>query len=108
MTRPRSLACACCGETAIGRQWWNRDTGFRLCAACVPLILRQEGEGALRQSYGIPGVHYAVELTPSAEPGELVTWKTIAGDRLVGTLKEIDNGTAIVATDLGEIGVRVA
>lgn len=93
----KRLTCACCGETAIGRQWWNRDTGYGLCAECVPFILAREGADGLHNGYGIAGKHFAVPLHPaSVAPGDLVSWKTADGERHVGLFKEMDNGTAIV------------
>ena len=55
------LCCCCCGGETYGRQWWNRDTGYGLCRACIPLCLRNEekhrepGESSL---YGVRGVHF--------------------------------------------------
>lgn len=54
-----TLTCSCCGGSAKGRQWWNRDTGYGLCTKCVPFVSdRQSTPEQLRQSYGIEGVHY--------------------------------------------------
>lgn len=57
---PRSLTCCCCGESTIGRQWYNRDTGFGLCAKCAAWIATRENEETMKQNYGIKGVHYEV------------------------------------------------
>lgn len=58
MKRPRRLTCACCGESTLGRQWWNRDTGFGLCASCIPLCQRGETPESFEQSYGKRGIHF--------------------------------------------------
>src|SRR6185503_3800288 len=42
-TRPKRLICSCCGESCIGRQWWNRDTGYGLCDRCVPFVRSSRG-----------------------------------------------------------------
>jgi hypothetical protein len=38
----------------------------------------------------------AVELTPDCVPGQFVTWTDVQGWTYTGTLKEWDNGTAII------------
>lgn len=112
----KALACACCGIRTLGQQWWNRDTGYGLCSGCVPFILERETMDELKQSYGEPGVHFAMPLTLECVPGMLVAWKNV-GDAYhrVGKLKEWDNGTAIVheyrsffsGDENGEVAVRV-
>ncbi len=57
---PRRLTCCCCGESTLGRQWWNRDTGFGLCVTCIPLCGRKETPESFQELYGIRGVHYDV------------------------------------------------
>lgn len=71
MTRPRRLICACCGEAAYGRQWWNRDTGYGLCRKCGEWLLTHRPFNRdpmpldeVEQSYGKRGVHWDV---PSPE-----------------------------------------
>jgi hypothetical protein len=56
------LTCCCCGDSTRGRQWWNRDTGFGICAACIRW-LRKRGESAkeIHDCYGVEGVHFNVE-----------------------------------------------
>ena len=35
-TTRRRLECCCCGESAgVWAQWWNRDTGYGICASCI-------------------------------------------------------------------------
>lgn len=67
MKRPRSLICCCCGSGCIGRQWWNRDTGYGICVPCAnqwetnPKV----GPDELKQSCGVRGVHFDI---PPARP----------------------------------------
>ena len=35
----KTLICSCCGQYTSGRQWWNQDTGYGLCAGCVDWML---------------------------------------------------------------------
>ena len=58
--------CACCGAYA-GKwpQWFNQDTGYGLCAACVVWIKNRRPFGGpaitteeFESIYGKPGVHY--------------------------------------------------
>lgn len=69
MRRPRFLRCACCGGLAVGRQWFNQDTGYGLCASCADFIEAKEGAEQLERSYGKRGVHYAI-------PGHSDTWES--------------------------------
>ena len=46
----------------MGRQWWNRDTGYGLCVKCIPFCERGETPESFQRLYGERGVHYAVEL----------------------------------------------
>lgn len=59
----RRLTCCCCGESTMGRQWWNRDTGYGLCVKCIPLVSRPINlEGTtMERLYGVRGFHYDVE-----------------------------------------------
>lgn len=59
--RPRRLTCCCCGESTMGRQWWNRDTGFGLCPKCARWM-RERGtpEEEIRQMAGIEGHHFNI------------------------------------------------
>ena len=55
----RPLTCCCCGERTIGRQWWNRDTGFGLCQSCAKWIrTRGTGPQDMHSLYGDEGYHY--------------------------------------------------
>lgn len=56
----RFLTCCCCGGSAIGRQWWNRDTGYGLCVNCIPLCSRGETPEDFTRLYGVRGVHFDV------------------------------------------------
>ncbi len=56
----RTLTCACCGASAPGRQWWNRDTGYGVCAKCFTWISGREGAEQAEQSYGKPGIHHSL------------------------------------------------
>ncbi len=58
------LRCACCGEQTNGRQWFNRDTGYGLCAACVDYVTgpdTPENVAEREESYGYDGVHYRIK-----------------------------------------------
>lgn len=54
--RPSRLICACCGSTAIGRQWWNRDNGYGYCGECKA----SDDEAELRSMYGVRGYHFSI------------------------------------------------
>jgi hypothetical protein len=58
------LTCCCCGNGTTGRQWWNRDTGYGLCNACVIWLTEERGEDeeTMRENYGEKGFHYAIEV----------------------------------------------
>lgn len=58
--KPRDLTCCCCGGRAYGRQWFGRDTGFGLCAACADWLVSRETPEEMRQNYGERGVHYSL------------------------------------------------
>ena len=54
--------CACCGGDAGNvKQWWNQDTGYSICARCVPDELKRWGPEQMRECYGVAGVHYLTE-----------------------------------------------
>ncbi len=57
-TRPKRLTCCCCGAATVGRQWWNRDTGFGLCTDCIDYVSRGMDAEDVERSYGIRGVHF--------------------------------------------------
>lgn len=59
---PRDLECCCCGEATRGRQWWNRDTGYGVCTACIAYIRSLgETEEQIKQNYGEQGIHWDVD-----------------------------------------------
>jgi len=64
----RRLICCCCGETTRGRQWWNRDTGYGLCAACAESIAQHETPEEMRSRYGDAGTHYNLAPYKPAPP----------------------------------------
>ncbi len=63
----KTLTCCCCGEQTIGRQWWNRDTGFGLCESCAERISKNEDQETMKSCYGEKGVHYALTIKSSSE-----------------------------------------
>lgn len=60
-----SLTCCCCDCTTVGRQWWNRDTGYGLCSGCAEHLLPDTPDGALTREYGVRGYHF--DPKPSSE-----------------------------------------
>ena len=57
----RSLQCCCCSQETLGRQWWNRDTGYGLCDKCCIFMENNAGEKEnMKENFGIKGVHYAI------------------------------------------------
>lgn len=61
LAKLRSLWCSCCGAETMGRQWYNRDTGFGLCKPCVSFVEERTGAAEMRSNYGERGVHYDLE-----------------------------------------------
>jgi hypothetical protein len=61
MKNIKHLNCCCCGERTLGRQWWNRDTGFGLCPKCADRISKSEDQETMKSCYGEKGVHYYIE-----------------------------------------------
>jgi len=57
----RRLTCCCCGADAgVWEQWYNRDTGYGVCAPCVVWVRsRGESEAEIRSNYGVEGINYA-------------------------------------------------
>lgn len=55
------LECCCCGQETIGRQWWNRDTGYGLCTKCAEIISKKEDAETMESCYGKPGIHYNIK-----------------------------------------------
>lgn len=72
--KPRRLCCACCGSSAIGRQWWNRDTGYGLCAECVQFVLRFDTQSDCERSYGFRGIHFDLDYD-----WQQTVWPEVAG-----------------------------
>jgi len=59
MDNLRTMTCCCCGDSCRGQQWWNRDTGYGLCAKCVAwLTKRGTSAEEMHDLYGEAGVHY--------------------------------------------------
>jgi len=60
----RSLSCCCCGQCTRGIQWWNRDSGYGMCAPCIAWV-RSRGmdEEEIRSNYGVEGVNHSLEVT---------------------------------------------
>jgi len=56
----RQLTCCCCGQSARGRQWYNRDKGYGLCSKCAEWIGKRESATEMYSNYGMPGFHYNV------------------------------------------------
>jgi len=55
------LECCCCGQPAPAfKQWWNRDTGYGICANCFRRITTKEGCVEALHRYGHPGVHHSL------------------------------------------------
>ena len=59
-TPVESLSCCCCGNRTLGRQWWNRDTGYGLCDGCIELCGADVPVGDTAESYGVRGIHYDI------------------------------------------------
>jgi hypothetical protein len=57
----KRLTCCCCGVSTIGRQWYNRDTGFGLCPNCAEKIAKKESPETMRSYYGDKGFHYDID-----------------------------------------------
>lgn len=65
------LGCACCGTGVMGRQWYNRDTGYGVCKSCADANTERYGEGSKETSepcdsttyslYGVRGYHFSLE-----------------------------------------------
>lgn len=55
------LTCCCCGDATQGKQWWNRDTGYGMCSACIAYV-KEHGmsEAEIALNYGQAGIHYPV------------------------------------------------
>lgn len=52
------MTCTCCGESYLGRQWYNQDCGYGLGDCCVDYChAPREGESSC---YGVAGIHYLI------------------------------------------------
>lgn len=57
-----SLECCCCGNGTKGRQWWNRDTDYGICADCWDINgVADTPKGETAESFGIRGYHWDVD-----------------------------------------------
>jgi hypothetical protein len=56
----RLTCCVCGGDAGRFQQWWNRDTGFGVCAKCIARIraLGKTTEEEIRFCYGVEGTHF--------------------------------------------------
>jgi len=71
---PRTLTCCCCGLSTLGRQWWNRDTGYGLCDACAQeLPTRGTTPEEMHQCYGKAGIHYLIPRTHQLPNRDIVS-----------------------------------
>lgn len=53
------LTCSWCGGSTMGRQWWNRDTGYGLCVICITLNPEADmPRGHVSRGFGKRGYHY--------------------------------------------------
>jgi hypothetical protein len=73
----RSMSCCTCGRGCRGRQWWNRDTGFGLCAKCGDW-LSTRGEDPERMA-GKRGIHW--DVSEGADDSTIVQADRIPGVR---------------------------
>ncbi len=66
MKRPKTLICNCCGKATLGRQWWNRDTGFGLCAECGNETIKRSSDTleGVEFSSGKRGIHWDLDYKP--------------------------------------------
>jgi len=63
------LQCACCGGQAPGKQWWNQDKSWGICARCYRSVLVHEvklygeadGKLEAERAYGLPGIHHSLQ-----------------------------------------------
>jgi hypothetical protein len=57
------LVCCCCGVYTLGRQWWNRDTGFGCCVDCWR---KHYGSAEYDRGIGERGKHFAIKIPITA------------------------------------------
>ena len=63
MAKQATLSCACCGSSCKGKQWYNRDRGYGLCARCYHWMKgRGVSEEEIHQDYGVAGLHFHTEI----------------------------------------------
>lgn len=53
------LTCCCCGNETLGRQWWNRDTGYGLCNRCFKINGITE-KTTYHEYFGQRGIHWDI------------------------------------------------
>jgi hypothetical protein len=58
------ICCSCGGLAPAKKQWWNRDTGYGICAACFLKWAAHDGLEEAIQSCGYPGIHHSMESKP--------------------------------------------
>lgn len=101
----KTLQCGCCGGRTRGKQHWNQDKGFGLCASCVYYILEGKHADEIK-SYGTAGVNFPMPIIPEnvgkIPLGTLVCSRKVGGDIVDGVLADWDNGTAIIKTEEGK------
>lgn len=57
----KNLICATCGCSAPAyKQWWNRDTGYGVCARCYIESVQRHGEEVSIDYFGRPGIHHSI------------------------------------------------
>jgi hypothetical protein len=57
----RTLECCVCGRDTKGRQWYNRDHGYGICASCGDaMIARNRPDEQVTDLAGCRGVHWDV------------------------------------------------
>jgi hypothetical protein len=55
-----TLACCVCGQPARCRQWWNRDTGYGVCAQHGKDEIERNGNTQAESYYGVQGYHWDI------------------------------------------------
>ena len=59
-TNIHTMHCACCGDITKGRQWFNQDRGYGLCARCAKWIEGRHGRDYVEDAYGKFGIHHSL------------------------------------------------
>lgn len=97
LQKPRTLICCCCGSETQGRQWYNRDIGYGLCADCVPRCSRGETPASMKEMYGIRGMHYDLKHISTYRGLKLVDIPSGMGGVLPAAVsRENEDGTYTV------------